>query len=128
MRYLWKGMVIGALAGAAAGAGLDRRSDATTPVTGVDRTAERVRHGVHDTVERVRQVDVPAAVSEAATSARHRVAELADSTAVGTIRDKAAQSAAGVGDLADAVKDQASRAAAGAKDAGGATVSGLSGR
>jgi len=135
MKNVWKGALVGAVVGAAAGAGADRRARGATPEPLAERlpSATRVRDGVQDAVDRVRQVDLASALGDATGSARHTLATLTgdDREALHAVGDavtgKAAQAAATVSGLAGAVKDGASRAATGVTEAGGAAVSKLSG-
>jgi hypothetical protein len=133
MRNVWKGLVIGAVTGAVAGAGLDRRGARDGSVPDVSSFAERVPSGaqvhdgltdaadklrhldvpgsVSDAADKLRHLDVPASVSDAADAVRHKVGQATDSDAAHAVRAGVSKAAAGTGELVDAVRDRATQVA-----------------
>ncbi len=134
MKNVWKGMILGALAGAVAGAGLDRRAGrgaragGLPPVMEQVPSAARIREGIADVADRVRDADVPSTVTDAAGAVRHKVeGAVADSKAAQAVREGAGKVAASSGELADVVRDKAGKVTAASADAVTAARSSLTG-
>jgi hypothetical protein len=141
MRNVWKGLVIGAVTGAVAGAGLDRRHGRNGPVLDVSTVTDRVpsgaqiHDGLSDAADKLRQFEVPTSVSDAADAVRHKVGQATDSETAHAVSDAVrhkvgqatdsetahavsdavragvSKAAAGTGEFVDAVRDRAAQAA-----------------
>jgi hypothetical protein len=134
MKNVWKGLILGAVAGAAAGAGLDRRGaqGAAGPVLSAVHehipSASRVRDGVGEAADRLRDADVGSTVAETAGALRDKLEGAAtDSRVVHAVKDSAAKVATSSGELAHAVKDRTDAAVANSRDAAASVRAGLSG-
>ena len=133
MKNIWKGLVLGALTGAAAGAGLDRRaakaggSQGLSAVAGGVPSGPRLHQGIADAAGRVRDADVHAALSDAIGSVRQTFEEVADGSVADAVRQGVTKAAAASGSLSDTAHDVAAKAAAGGKEAAATARSGLTG-
>ena len=124
MKNMWKGMILGALTSAAAGVGLDRRAARAASGGGLPQVMEqvpsttRIREGIADAADRVRDADVPSTVADAAGAVRQKFdGAVADSKAATAVREGVGKVAASSGELADAVRDKAGKVTAAGSDA-----------
>jgi hypothetical protein len=117
MKNVWKGLVLGAVTGAAVGAGIDRRSQGGAPGRGLAKVVGSVpggtdvRDGLSHAADRLSDIEVAQPISNAADAARRKVgAVVTDSRAADAVRDGAGSAAATGRELADAVRDKAGKA------------------
>ena len=131
MKNVWKGLVLGAVTGAAVGAGIDRRSGRATPdrvlaqvVASVPGGAD-IRDGLVRAADRLRDADAAQPIGDAAEAVRQKAgAVVADGRATDVVRDGAGSAVATGRELAHAVRDKAGHAAAESKEAVSTIASG----
>jgi hypothetical protein len=114
MKNMWKGLVVGAVSGAAAGLALDRRATPTSPTPIVHQVADEaaaalssLKQGVSTVSDRLQDSDAPQAVADAAGALRQKARDLnlpGDTTATDVVKAGAAKAAAIGSDVADKVK------------------------
>jgi hypothetical protein len=113
MKNAWKGLIVGALTGAAAGAALDRRAGTTPAGPAVHTVADEaasalssLKQGVSTVGERLQESDAPRVVAEAADALRQKARHLpADSkVAADAVKAGAAKAAVLGSEVADKAK------------------------
>lgn len=125
MRNMWKGLVIGAVAGMVTGAELDRRAARGASAAHHVPSGSQLRDGLSGAADRLKDVEVPSSLADVAATVRERATKSAAGAkdAAGTVREAAGT----VREAADTVREKATKTAAGAKEAATTARSSLTG-